>query len=233
MSTFTRRQMLAMTTLAIGAPGLSAHQPAGHSTSSQNEPEATLDTRQWIHHNRTLIAEAYNPPFYPSFDYMPEKAVGIALDLNCDSMRFPTASYYANFPTRSGYPIHPDLKGDPMRETLAQLRKASLRTIAYIPLNHPFMQVESKDPRYAGWTRRFADGSPMTTSHYGWGRFYEGCINSPIREMAGALVSEVLDYDFDVLYFDGPYQGMDHRSDFCYCEHCQRAHQVRFGKPVP
>ena len=68
-----------------------------------------------------------------------------------------------------------------MRETVAQLRKAGLHTIAYIPLNHPFMSIESNDPRYPDWTRRYADGSPMITTHYGWDRFYEGCLNSPIH----------------------------------------------------
>ena len=29
----------------------------------------------WIRSTRILIAEAYNPPFYPSFDYEAEKAV--------------------------------------------------------------------------------------------------------------------------------------------------------------
>ena len=84
----------------------------------------------WIHNNRTLIAEAYNPPFYPALDYDPEKAVRIAKDLNADSMRYPAASYYAYFPSKSGYPVHPELKGDPMRETLDRLRQAGLLTVA-------------------------------------------------------------------------------------------------------
>jgi hypothetical protein len=237
MAEITRRQMLAMTTLVIGAPGLGVLRLNGRGLPFQASPAQTEPAAgplpEWIHNNRTLIAEGYNPPFYPSFDFTPAKAVSIAGDLDCDSMRFPTASYYAHFPTRSGYPIHPDLKGDPMRENLTLLRQAGMKTIAYIPLNHPFMQVESKDTRYADWTRRYADGSPMITTHYGWGRFYEGCILSPIREMARALTAEVLDYDYDVMYFDGPYQGMDHRMDFCHCRHCQSAHEQRFGRPVP
>jgi len=233
MPDITRRQMLAMTALAAGAPGFRILNAQAGGLSADEAHRSAVENPEWIHSNRTLIAEAYNPPFYPLLDYRPEKAVPIAVDLLCDSMRFPAASYYAYFPTKSGYPIHPELKGDPMRETLALLRRAGLRTIAYIPLNHPFMSIESKDPRYADWTRRYIDGTPMITTHYGWGRFYEGCINSPIHEIARTLTGEVLDYDFDVLYFDGPYQGMDHRSDFCHCEHCQSAHQKRFGKQVP
>lgn len=233
MADMTRREMLAMTALAVHAPGFNVLDAGASRSPLHQEPKAEPNVPGWIRNNRTLIAEAYNPPFYPSLDYVPSKAVESALNLDCDSMRFPSASYYAYFPTQSGYPIHPELKGDPMRETLAALRKAGLRTIAYVPLNHPFMSIESKDPRYAGWTRRFQDGSPMITTHYGWGRFYEGCLNSPIHEMAKALTKEVLGYGFDVMYFDGPYQGMDHRAEYCHCAHCQAAYRQRFGKPVP
>jgi hypothetical protein len=225
--------MLAMSALALNAPALRTLDASELWPSTHGEPALGLPVPEWMHANRTLIAEAYNPPFYPSLDYVPEKAVSIALDLSCDSMRYPSASYFAYFPSKSGYPIHPELKGDPMKETLERLRKANLRTIAYIPLNHPFMKVDSKDPRFTDWTKRFIDGTPMTTSHYGWGRFYEGCLNSPIRDIARALTAEVLSYDLDILYFDGPYQGMEHGSDFCHCAHCQDAHQKRFGKPVP
>src|SRR5205807_2397028 len=96
----------------------------------------------WLKTCRALICEAYNPPFYPSFDFKPEKAVKIATELNSDSLRYPAASYYAYFPTKSGYPV-------------------------------------------------------------------------------------------DVMYFDGPYQGMMNAKEPCQCKHCQAAYQKRFGKPVP
>jgi hypothetical protein len=192
------------------------------------------DSYEWIRLNRTLIAEAYNPPFYPSFDYIPEKGVDIAVQLNCDSMRYPAASYLAYFPTESGYPTHPDLKGDPMRRTVGLLERAGLHKVVYIPLNHPFMSVTSNDPRYPGWSKKFADGKPMITAHYGFGNFYEGCLNSPLRDVIRKLVLEVhKNYAFDVLYFDGPYQGMDHSADYCHCEYCETAYQKRFGKRIP
>lgn len=222
--------MLKLSSLAVSAPRFSYFSIARTGGARHSEP-STLP--EWVRFNRTLIDEAYNPPFYPSFDYEPQKAVSIAQALNCDSMRYPTASYYANFPTASGYPIHPELKGDPMRETLELLRMANLHTVAYIPFNHPFMAAESRDPRYAGWTRRYADGSPISTAHYGFGRYLEGCPNSPVRELVMKLTSEVMDYDFDVLYFDGPHVGLDHSRDFCYCEYCEAAYRKRFGKPVP
>jgi len=187
----------------------------------------------WIRTCRGLICEAYNPPFYPSFDFEPRKAIEVATALNADSLRYPAASYFAYFATKSGYPVHPELKGDPMRETLERCRAAGLKTIAYVPLNHPFMDAASKDPRYEGWRKHTADGGPMITEHYGFAKYFEGCLNSPVREMIWSLVKEVLAYDYDVMYFDGPYQGMQNAREYCHCQYCEAAYRKRFGKPVP
>lgn len=210
-------------------------QSAGFLLASQLDgaPAAT-SAYDWIRNPRILIAEAYNPPFYPSFDYEPEEAVRIARELNADSMRYPAASYFAYFPTTSGYPVHPELKGDPMRKTIDLLREAGLKTVAYVPLNHPFMDTTSKDPRYREWSKKFIDGRPMTTEHYGYAEYFEGCLNSPVRDVIQALVREVLTgYPIDVMYFDGPYQGMQNARSYCHCSWCELAYRKRFGKGVP
>lgn len=191
-------------------------------------------TADWLKTCRVLICEAYNPPFYPSFDYKADKAVSIATALNADSMRYPAASYFAYFPTKSGYPVHPELKGDPFRETVELCKKNGMRVVAYVPLNHPFMDASSKDPRYHDWNKKFADGTPMTTEHYGFAKYFEGCLNSPVRDVIRELVREVLtQYPVDVMYFDGPYQGMNNAKEFCHCKYCEAAYQKRFGKSVP
>jgi hypothetical protein len=208
---------------------------AGSQLGAAGEPDAAPSAAyEWIRNTRTLIAEAYNPPFYPSLDYDPGKAVKIASDLNADSIRYPAASYYAYFPTRSGYPVHPELKSDIMRQTVDLCRKAGLKTVAYVPLNHPFMDAKSKDARYRDWSKKFANGRPMTTEHYGYAEYFEGCLNSPVRDVIKALVREVLvDYPFDVMYFDGPYQGMQNARNYCHCTFCEAAYRQKFGKPVP
>ena len=79
-----------------------------------------------------------------------------------------------------------------MRETVDLCNQAGLKDVAYVPLNHPFMDTTSKDPRYADWSKKFADGTPMTTEHYGFAEYFEGCLNSPVRDVIRALVREVL-----------------------------------------
>jgi hypothetical protein len=224
MKSITRRELLQQSALLAAAARFG-------SQAAQAAP--TMPAYEWIRSTRILIAEAYNPPFYPALDYQAEKAVSIARELNADSLRYPSASYFAYFPTKSGYPVHPELKGDPMRETIDRCKQAGLRVVAYVPFNHPFMDTTSKDPRYADWSKKFANGKTMTTSHYGFATFFEGCLNSPLREVIRSLVREVLAYGVDVMYFDGPYQGMNHGHDFCHCKYCQAAYQKKFGKPVP
>ncbi len=236
MTEFTRRELLERAGFLLAASSAgTAQTPAGSTQSPAGSAQTSAGPAwDWIPGTRTLIAEAYNPPFYPSLDYEPEKAVRIARELNADGFRFPAASYYAYFPTKSGYPVHPELKGDPMRRTVELCREAGIKTVAYVPLNHPFMEVTSKDPRFAGWSKKAADGAPLTTEHYGFVKYYEGCLNSPLRDVIRKLVREVLvDYPFDVLYFDGPYQGMQNARTWCHCEYCEAAYRKRFGKPVP
>ena len=42
-----------------------------------------------------------------------------------------------------------------------------------------------------------------------------------------------MDYPFDVMYFDGPYQGMQNAKSYCHCTYCEAAYRKKFGKPVP
>ncbi len=190
---------------------------------------------EWIRSCRAIIAEAYNPPFYPSFDYRAEKAVQIAKSLGADSFRYPAASYYAYFPTATRYPVHPELGDtDPFKETIERCHKAGLKVIAYMPLNHPFMEVRANNPRYLGWAKKSVDGKPMTTEHYGFTRYYEGCLNSPVRDEIRAMVREVVTkYEIDAAYFDGPYMGMQNARRFCRCQHCEEAYRKARGKRIP
>jgi hypothetical protein len=197
--------------------------------------EATTQLPEWVRSLRLVIAEGYSPPFYPSLDYEPEKAVAIAHELGCNAFRFPTFSYVAFFPTKTKLPLHPELGSrDLLKQTAELCHKAGIKVVAYNPLNHPFMDVTVDDPNYQDWTRRFVDGRPMITTHFGWGSYYEGCLNSPLREQTLEYVREVIsNYPVDLMYYDGAYQGMDHEPDFCHCKYCKQAYRKARGKDIP
>ncbi len=229
MTTFSRRDFCR----SVGAGALltqakTAPVPVSSKTASQDW--------SWAASCRAVIAEAYNPPFYPSFDYHAEKAVAITKALHADTLRYPAASYFAYFPTRTRYPIHPEIASgaDPMQETIDLCHRAGLKVIAYIPLNHPFMEVRAGNPVYNQWVKRFENGKPMTTEHYGFTPYYEGCLNSPLRGEIRQLVKEVVTgYEIDAAYFDGPYMGMRNARRFCYCEHCRDAYKKARNKAIP
>ncbi|HTA79675.1 MAG TPA: alpha-amylase family protein [Terracidiphilus sp.] len=199
-------------------------------------PDGVLPSApEWVRSIRLMIAEGYCPPFYPALDYDPKKAVEIARELGCNALRFPSFSYVAYFPTKTKLPRHQELGSrDLLRETADLCQQAGLKLVVYNPLNHPFMDITAGDPNYLDWTRRFADGRPMTTTHFGWGEYYEGCLNSPVREQTKACVREVItNYPVDLMYYDGAYEGMDHEGDFCHCKYCKEAYSQAHGKDIP
>lgn len=193
----------------------------------------TVTHPAWLRTARIVIAEAYNPPFYPVLEYKPEIALRVVQQLDAEALRYPAASYYAYYPTATAYPVHPTLTGNPMRDTVRLLHEAGKKAVAYVPLNHGFMEVGSTNPRYENWKRRHPDGKPIETGHYGFARFDEGCINSPLRDVIFEMNREVLSYPFEVMYYDGPYQGMSSANDFCYCDYCQSAYRKAKGRAIP
>lgn len=230
----SRREALRRAGLIASAGAMGNPAAKGTGRPSQ-EPTSANHDFEWYRSARLMIAEGYAPPFYPSLDYDPQKALAIARQLSCDSIRYPTFSYVAFFPTKTKLPRHPELGSrDPLRETVELFHSTGLRVVAYNPLNHPFMDVRSKDPDYRDWMRYDLEGRPMITTHYGWTRFYEGCLNSPLRDQIRERVREVVtEYPVDVMYFDGPYEGMDHQARYCHCKYCKEAYLKATGKDIP
>ena len=189
----------------------------------------------WIRTCRGVILEAYNYPMYPAYSYSPEEAVEIAKSLGANAFRYPAASYYAYYPTKTRYPIHPGVgSSDPMARTIELLHKAGLKAIAYLPLNHQFMETDVKNPDFDGWKKRTATGGPMIGSHLGYNTYFQGCFNSPLRQVILAMVREVIaGYPADAIYFDGPYQGVQSAGSVCWCRYCREAWRKASGRDLP
>ena len=235
MEKISRRELLQRA--GVGAVATTLGRNLGYSVAPAvgKESSSLKPSFEWIRSARLLIAEAYCPPFYPSLDYDPEKALAIARQLNCDSIRYPTYSYVSFFPTKTKFPLHPELgTSDPFQRTMELFHGAGLKVVAYNPLTHPFMDVRDDNPNYPDWSRYGADGKRYITSHLGWTRFYESCINSPIHAQVKERVREVVtNYPVDMMYFDGPYEGMEQRLRYCHCQYCKAAYQKAKGKSIP
>ncbi|MGH9403536.1 MAG: beta-galactosidase trimerization domain-containing protein [Terriglobia bacterium] len=235
MAKLNRRELLQRAGAAAAATTLGAGLPPRPMGAASRETTGAQPSSEWWRSPRLLIAEGYDPPFYPPLDYQPEKALAIARELHCDSIRFPTFSYVAYFPTQTKLPRHPELGSrDLLRTTVEVFHGAGLKVVAYNPLNHPFMDVRSHNPEYQDWMRHDVYGKPMVTSHMGWADFYEGCLNSPLRLQVRERVREVIsNYPVDAMYFDGPYQGMQQASRYCHCKYCKAAYWQARGKDIP
>jgi len=184
---------------------------------------------------RILLAEGFNPPFYPNLDYQPGRALEVAKALHADSIRFPAAAYRAFFPTKTKYPRHPMLGDqDPYGETIEQFHRAGLKVVVYLPLNHPFLPTSTPTTEQMEWTKKDAEGQPMITGHYGFETHFETCINSPLRREILKMVDEACNgYEPDIVYFDGPYQGMQADMRWCHCRYCREAYRKVHGRDVP
>jgi hypothetical protein len=235
MEKISRRQLLQLASAGAALVTLGKNTNYNVALPPREVSSSLKPSFEWIRSVRLMIAEGYAPPFYPSLDYEPEKALELARHLNCDAIRFPTFSYVGYFPTQTKLPRHPELGDrDPLRRTVDLFHTAGLKVAAYNPLNHPFMDVRADNPLYHDWMRYDAGGRPYVTRHMGWTEFNEGCLNSPLREEIRARVREVVtNYPVDLMYFDGPYQGMDQRLHYCHCQYCQAAYQKARGKSIP
>ena len=236
MAKISRRELLQRTAAVAATTALGGFTVRNGMALSSGDGNTPLNPSfEWIRSARLLIAEGYASPFYPSLEYEPEKALAIARRLNCDSFRYPTYSYVSFFPTNTKLPRHPELgSSDPFRRTMELFHDAGLKVVAYNPLNHPFMDVNSNNPDYRDWMRYDAAGQPLITSHFGWTRFYEGCLNSPLRDQVKERVREVVtNYAVDLMYFDGPYEGMEKSGHYCHCRYCQVAYRKARGKDIP
>ncbi len=235
MIKLSRRQLLQRASAGAALATIGAKAPPAAALPQSEDSIPKKAGFEWMRTVRLMIAEGYAPPFYPSLDYEPQKALEIAKRVHFNAIRYPTFSYLAFYPTQTKSPRHPELGDrDPFRQTIELFHNAGLKVVAYNPLNHPFMDVHSENPQYRDWMRYDAEGRPYRTRHFGWTEFYEGCLNSPLRDQTLQAVREVVtNYPVDLMYFDGPYQGMDQRLHYCHCQYCKAAYQKARGKGIP
>ena len=107
---------------------------------------------------------------------------------------------------------------DPLRETVTEARKHHLPVIVYCVAQQGghFLQAH---PEFA---MRDVQGNPI-------GRF---CYNSGYLEAMKDIAAEQLAYGIDGFHIDMVDQGFGPPYG-CWCEHCRKAFQARYGHPMP
>jgi hypothetical protein len=187
----------------------------------------------WFKTLRTLLYDAYWPPFHPRLDYDPGRGVAVAKAMGANAIRFGTIGKWALFQSQV-MPRHPDLGGrDLLADTLSAARREGIKVIAYVPVGHglPRTLVEGDRPT---WAYVLDDGSlPAGSRHFGGPEVVPVCTFGPYRNDILAVLREVVSHDIDGLYIDGPYQGWIFGNTLCQCPACKRLFKERTGLDLP
>lgn len=186
----------------------------------------------WLRRSRTLLYDAYWPPFHPRLAYDPAEGVATAVRLGADAIRFGTIGKWALYPSRV-MPSHPDLGGrDLVAETIRHAHAAGIRVIGYVPVAHGLpAEVVAARP---GWAFVGADGrQPPGQLHFAAPAVVPVCPFGPYRDDILAIVREVVHgHDVDALYLDGPYYGWIF-GGICHCAACRNLYPAETGSALP
>lgn len=189
---------------------------------------------EWLRLSRTLLYDAYWPPFYPSLDYKAEDGIQVAKELSANVIRFGSIGKWALYPSKI-MPQHPDLQGrDLLGETIRLARESKIKTVVYIPVGHglPETLVLKQKPE---WLYCLDDGNaPESIRHFGAPGVVPVCMAGQYHEDILAIVREIVSsYDVDGVYLDGPYHGWIFTDTICQCPVCKRKFKDSSGFDLP
>jgi hypothetical protein len=189
---------------------------------------------EWLRRSRTLLYDAYWPPFTPELKYTAEDGIAVAKKMNANVIRFGSIGKWALYPSRI-MPRHPALKGrNLLGETIRLAHKNGIKIIVYIPVMHalPTEIVWKKKPEWAfvGDDGKFVE----PVKHFGGLEIVPTCINGKYHEDILNIVREIVEnYDPDGIYLDGPYQGWAHHETICQCRSCKKSFFSNTGLELP
>lgn len=187
---------------------------------------------EWLRRSRTLLLDAYWPPFHPTLAYEPAQAVATTQAMGADTIRFGTIGKWALYPS-AVMPNHPALAGrDLLAETIHHAHAAGIRVVGYVPVAHGLpAEVVASRP---GWAFIDADGRPPPGQlHFAAPAVVPVCPFGPYRDAILAIVREVVHgHAVDGLYLDGPYYGWIF-GGICHCPACAAQYRADTGCTLP
>jgi hypothetical protein len=190
----------------------------------------------WLANSRTLLIDAYWPPFNPVIEFEAEKLIQKAVELNADTIRFPAIGKYAMI-QNSIIPVHPELNGrDVLNEITEAAKGTGIKIIAYAAVGHglPRSLVVNKKPE---WALVMDNGNTQQgISHFGGENVIPVCTFGQYAEDIIKFISRIVNnYNIDGLYLDGPYYNwnMSSLKAVCVCEKCKEMFRKDTGRELP
>jgi hypothetical protein len=152
-------------------------------------------------------------------DFDAKRIVELAQEIGGDTLRFQPIGYRATFPSKV-FPTYPELGNRDLIDEISQeCRRVGMHLYCYCVLDNGMDNALVKDPRYAPYVLRDADGKPYGRNNgYGNTDEIKTCATGePYRQMIRKLVHELCAHDIDGVYFDAPsgYRGI------CFCDTCR------------
>ena len=180
---------------------------------------------------KTLLYDAYWPPFAPELKYDAQHGKDICRKLGADSVRFGCIGKYALYPSRI-YPQHPDLAG---RDLLQETIETGIKVIAYIPVGHgvPVCWLEKLHPEWMLRDRFNNPIYPYMRKHNGGESMGTICTFGPYYKAILGVVKEILQYPIHGVYLDGPYHAWSAEDRICQCESCRRLYFAETDRLLP
>lgn len=115
---------------------------------------------------------------------------------------------------------------DILGEALPLLREAGIRVVVYTDGHWYPKRLMDQHPDW--WVLR-EDGSRVENL-YG-DNDAPGCVNSPWRDWAFTVLEDLLAYEVDGIFWDGPLTYLGRKA--CYCESCRAKYRERHGREMP
>lgn len=189
----------------------------------------------WLRTARTLLLDAYWPPFNPRLEFDAAPVARALRTLGADTIRFGTMGKYALLPNEA-MPIHPALKGrDLLAELLEALNPETERVVAYIPVSHG-LPGSLLDGPCASWALQWDGGRrPPGVQHFGGERLAPVCPFGSYREKILEFIRGIVShYPIAGIYLDGPYYNWNMAGPLavCQCPDCRRLFQSEIGEPL-
>ena len=231
-----RRAFLQKTTAGLGllaglphsTDGMGIASPAVPPTLGQNPPADNYRAPEWLRYSRSVYFEGYCPPVFPHVkDFDARRIVDLAVEIGGNVLRFQPIGYRATYPSKV-FPGYAELgKRDLIDEVARECRRAAIHLYCYCVLANGMDNALVRDPRYAAYVMRGADGKPYGVNNgYGNADEIKTCATGePYRLMIRQLVHELCEHDIDGVYFDAPsgYRGI------CFCDTCRSEYKKFSG----
>ena len=115
---------------------------------------------------------------------------------------------------------------DFLKQYLPEAHKKGIKVLIYLNVHWLSKELYKKHPN---WVQVTKDDKPVPVGYGGSG--YLNCVNSPWRDWSFQVIHDLLKYDIQGIFLDGPY--LYSSLGACYCQSCRSKFRKLYGRDIP